>query len=93
MLLLNVVRLIVSLKFSFDTQLESLSLLAVVNSGGKQFDEVVLSIFHFLNFPLLYFFLATNLFILLSTGSAAKEESCGPLYFFAPMKECLSKHI
>jgi hypothetical protein len=78
LLLLNVVRLIVSLKFSFDTQLESLSLLAVVNSGGKQFDEVVLSIFYFLNLHLLYFFLATNLLLLLSTGSAAKEESCGP---------------
>ena len=40
MLLLNVVRLIILFKFSFDTQLESLSLLAVLDSGGKQFDEV-----------------------------------------------------
>ena len=78
MLFLNVVRLIVSFKFSFDTQLESLSLLAVVNSGGKKIDEVVLPICYFLNLTLLYFFLATNLFLLLSTGSAAKEESCGP---------------
>ena len=78
MLLLNVVRLIVSFKFSFDTQLESLSLLAVVNSGGKKNDEVVLPICYFLNLTLLYFFLATNLFLLLSTGSAAKEEICGP---------------